>query len=771
MVFLQACSSVKYVEEGKYLVSDVSINVNSKSVSESEIKNNIVQKPNVKIFGFIGSSLALYNMSGRDLSKWYNRWLRTIGEEPVIYNSNLSQRSLQQIKQYLNNIGYYDVMLSDTIIVTGKKRIKQVYNIDLGEAYLVEKLSYFSLDNRSNDDVENIKTLIKQDSLNSLIKLNENVSVDIIEQERLRISRMLRNKGFYNFSERFIHCYIDSSYNDKRVKLFLSIPKEYANNREFFNKYKIRDIDVKLENPTDVRFAYDENISKYDSLEYSDKKFISVGKPYLRTKVLNSAIRFEKGEFYSLAKLEKTYEQLQALKQFKFINIKFQESNTVSLDSAMFVDCFVDLRPLVKQSYLLAADGTSSSGNFGGAAKLAYSHRNLFKGAEDFSVTFTGLYEKESYAKGKSYNKMEFGVESRLVSPQFLLPFGGLTSFRKKFSPKTALSLGYNYQDTYSFKGKTLNSSFGYTWKKGKNMLYNFNLLDVDYIEMKDVDSNFLESLRNETAKNSYKSHFVVASSLGLVYTANTDTGFSNYLRLFVESAGNFANTIASVVNIEKLQEKNDKGEIVDEYKEFWGIRYAQYIKSDVEYIYKYKFNKFSSLVGRVFLGIGFPYGNMKVLPYEKMYFCGGANGLRAWGTKTLGPGSYLALDKDGVPEQYNYANSVSDMKIEANIEYRFKLFAGLEAALFVDAGNIWSINNIDTRKGADFQIDRFYKEIAVGTGLGFRYDFNVVLLRWDIGAKVIDPLQPEGSRFVFMKEGYNRYNNLIFNIAIGYPF
>jgi hypothetical protein len=302
-------------------------------------------------------------------------------------------------------------------------------------------------------------------------------------------------------------------------------------------------------------------------------------------------------------------------------------------------------------------------------------------------------------------------------------------------------------------------------------MFYNFNLIDIDYIEMRDVDVDFLESLRNETAKNSYKSHMVVASSLSLVYSNNTKIGFSNYVRFLFESAGNLANSIASVGNLEKIQERNEEGELTDEYKEFWGIRYAQYLKADVEYIYKYKFNKYSSLVGRILVGLGFPYGNMKVLPYEKMYFSGGANGLRAWGTRTLGPGSYVSMDYNGVPETNKLANKVADMKLEANIEYRFKLFGGFEAALFLDAGNVWSINNVDTRLGADFQFDRFYKEIAVGTGLGFRYDFGFVLFRLDLGAKVVDPWQAEGHRFVFLKDGYNTYEDFIFNIAIGYPF
>lgn len=770
ILLLNSCSSVKYVEEGKFLIGEVGVKIDGDNISESEIKNNIVQKPNVKIFGFLGFNLGLYNMSGRDVEKWYNRWLRTIGEEPVIYDPVLSVNSLKQIKQHLNNKGYFDAKVSDTVVVTGNKIVRQLYNVKLGKAYLVDKYSLFTLDRTSNDDVETIKEIIKRDSLNSLIKENENVSVDLIEKERIRISRMLRNKGYYNFSERFLHCYIDSSFNDKKVKLFMTMNKEISKKRELFTKYRIRSIALKLQKPSLNSFIDDSTI-QYDTVDYAGKSFFAEGKPYLRPKVLNSAIRFDNSEYYSIDKVEKTYVQLQALNQFKFINIKFKESNLVGLDSAMYVDCSIDLRPLMEQSYSVALDGTSSSGNLGGAGRISYFHRNLFGGAEDFSLAFTGLYEKENYAAGKFYNKMEFGVETRLVSPQFLMPFGGLTAFRKKYSPKTAVSVGFNFQDNHSFKGKTFNTSFGYTWRMGKHFSFSYNLLDIDYIEMRDVDKIFLASLRNETARNSYKSHMVVASSVGFVFSDNVKDGFSNYVRIMFESAGNLANIISKIGKIDPTQELDDKGAKIGEHKEYWGIPYAQYLKYDFEYIFKYKLNRVSSFAGRFFFGLGFPYGNMEVMPYEKMYFGGGANDIRAWHARTLGPGSSVSLDANGDVDTFKLANKVSDLKIEANIEYRFKLFMGLEGALFVDAGNIWSVNSQESKVGADFSLSRFYKEIAVGTGLGFRYDFSFIVARFDVGLKVVDPWQPEGNRFIFLKKGYNTYDDMIFNIAIGYPF
>ena len=759
VVSLNACSPVKYVPGNKYLLNKCEIKIDSRKVSKDDILNHVRQKPNMKIFGLFRFHLGLYNISGKDVSKGVNRWLRSIGEEPVIYDPFLAKRSTTQLKSYLNSIGYYDAVVADTVVNNGRKRLKQIYNIKLGSPYLVDKLSYFDFDSNKDPHAEIVENLIKQDSVNSLIKKNKNINVEVMGEERTRIARMLKNKGYFNFSDRYIQYYADSSYNHKRVSLYTSLHKDLKKKSDVFEKYKIRNITIKLESYSKDRVAASTLYN--DTLLYKDKIVLSNGKPYLRPKVLNSAIVFNKYENYSIDKVEKTYSNLQALRQFKFINIKFKEVDLIALDTSMFVDCTIELRPLVKQSYSIAVEGTNSSGNIGVGGKASYNHRNLLGGAEDFSLSFLGALEKEKVSDTESYNNVEYGVEAKLVSPQFLLPFVARTGFRKKYAPRTAVSVGFNYQNTYYFQRKIVNSSFGYTWRKSKLLNYNFNLLNVDYIEMKNVNQSFLDGLKNDFIKNSYRSHMVVSSSFGFVYSDKQDRAGSNYFRVFIESAGNLANVIAELGGLETITENVD-GE-KDKYKEFWGIRYAQYLKTDLEYIFKYKFSDVSSIASRFFIGAAYPYGNMKILPYEKMYFGGGANGIRAWQVRTLGPGSFV---KDDI-----FANTVSDMKIEANVEYRFKLIGGLEGAMFVDAGNIWSINTLEDREGADFKIDRFYKEIAVGTGVGLRYDFNFSIIRCDLGIKVIDPAQPEGSRYVFMKNGYNKFNDFTLNIGIAYPF
>lgn len=761
MIGFNACSPIKYIPDNQSLLSKCEVKIDSRDISKNDILNHVRQKPNMRIFGLFRFHLGLYNMSGMDLSKGINRWLRSIGEEPVIYDATMAKRTTAQIKSYLNSIGYYDAEVSDTVVYIGNKRVKQIYSIKPGKPYLIKSLSYFEIEKDKNSDINSkvVEDLIKQDSVNYLIKKNDKLNTEIMSNERTRIARMLKNKGYFNFSDRFIQYYADSSYNSKIVSLFGYINNDVKKNSDIFQKYKIRDIVINLENYQ----AAHELGSQYhtDTLIYRDKIIYSNGKPYLRPKVLYSAISINRNENYSIDKVEKTYANLQSLKQFKFINIKFKEVDIKSSDTSMYVDCIIELRPLIKQSYSVALEGTNSSGNIGAGGKISFNHKNLLGGAEYFNVSLLGSIEKEKYSETASYNNVEYGFEVKLVSPQFLAPFMGKTNFRKKYTPRTAINVGYNFQNTYYFQRKIVNSSFGYTWMKNKIFNYNFNLLNVDYIEMKDVNESFLRGLKNDFIKYSYKSHMVVSSSIVALYSDKQDEKGTNYLRLYIESAGNLANVIAKVRDL-KAQEEIIDGE-KSEYKEFWGVRYAQYFKAELEYINKYKFSDISSVASRIFIGAAYPYGNMKILPYEKMYFAGGANGIRAWQVRTLGPGSYVKEDI--------YANTVSDMKLEANIEYRFKLIGGLEGAMFIDAGNIWSINDLDKREGVDFKFDRFYKEIAVGTGMGLRYDFNFCLIRCDLGAKVFDPARPISDRYVFMKKGYNTFNDLTLNIGIAYPF
>ncbi len=657
---------------------------------------------------------------------------------------------------------------SDTVYYNKSRKAKVVYKIKTGLPYIVNNLDYSFTDSISYiSGYNDIKDLIIKDSVNCIIREKGRMDVNQIGKEISRTVKMIRNKGYYNFSEKYLHYYADSTKGNKKIDLFLNIRDKRILDNKAFLRYKFSNIYINMN--YDPHVMVDSVLRSkidYDTLCIDNKHIIFEKSPYIHHKVITDALQFESGEYYNINKVEQTYQRLQAIRQFKFINIKFIESDSIMGDSTGFLDCHIQLKPLKPQKYSVMLEGTNSGGNIGMAGNLSYQHRNLFKGAEIFSVTLSGSLEKERIKSGELFNTKEYGIKTKLISPQFIVPFFKLTDFRKKYSPQTVLSLSYDRQETYYFTRKIASASYGYLWRLGRNWRYNLNLIDLDFVQMKNVNKEFIDDLRNEYIKNSYTDHMVLASNFSLVYSSNGRISFidKNYWKFNVESAGNLIHAWDKILG-KKTEVKDDDGNITDNYYSYWGIRYAQYVKGDVEYRYNHIINTANSFVARFFLGMAYPYGNLKVLPFEKMYYCGGANGIRAWQVRTLGPGSFVPEDSNTFP------NMVSDMKIEGNIEYRFKLIGKMEGALFMDAGNIWVLNREDTRKGAMFKFSKFYKEFAVGTGFGFRFDFKFFILRLDTGIKVVDPERPEGKRFVFMKKGYNSINDMTLNIGIGYPF
>ncbi|MDL2331012.1 outer membrane protein assembly factor, partial [Odoribacter sp. OttesenSCG-928-A06] len=375
----------------------------------------------------------------------------------------------------------------------------------------------------------------------------------------------------------------------------------------------------------------------------------------------------------------------------------------------------------------------------------------------NFTLSFWGALKKEQY-KGGLFNTRELGVEAKLITPQFWMPFFRMKDFRKNMAPKTSISMSYSSEVTPFYDREIANAKFGYLWRKAdKKWRYNVDLVDLNYVLMNNVDTEFRDSLKNEYVKSAYKSHLIFSAVFTSVFTDQVSNvpGSYNYFRTNLETSGNLLWGASHLLN--KTRKESDDGI----FYHVLGVPYAQFVKSDAEYIFNHYVNYANTLVYRFYIGCGYPYGNMKVLPFEEAFFGGGANGIRAWHSRTLGPGSHVSNDR--------YPNSVGEFKLEANIEYRYKLFWLLEGALFLDAGNVWNITKYEDRKGTKLSSD-FYKEIAVGTGVGLRLDANVFVLRFDWGIKVKDPAQAAGQRFVLVDNG-KWLKNTVFNIAIGYPF
>ncbi len=762
IVLVQACSSTKFVPEGEYLLNDVSVEIDSREVSREELKNQVRQSGNMKILGFLKFHLGMYNLSSKKKS---NDWLKRIGEAPVVYEDFQTLRSLEQLNIYLENKGFYDAEISDTLIYHPKKnKVNLEFSIKAGEPYRIRNYNYQFEDKEISNDVLSVAN-------EQLIGAGDIFDVDVLDEERDRISTVLNNRGYYYFSKDYIQFSADTTLNSKQVDLTVEISDSDLENEVDsvvrHKKYVVRNYQIIPDFEPMSSLNRNQNTLEVDTLFEPPYTFIYKDKLKYRPELFENLNRVKDSTNYSLANVEKTFRSINQLQQFKVINLNFEPVDFLGNDSIGVLDAIFQLSPMERQGFSVEVEGTNSSGNLGVAGNLNYQHKNIFRGAEIFDITFTGGIERQQALvenNSLSFNTQELGVEVTLTFPEFLSPFEsrGIYNFQV---PQTTMSLGYNYQHRPDYTRTITNLSFGYNWKSSSYKTHYFNLVDFYYVNLYQFNDVFISSIQDLYIKSSFTDHLI--SALSYTYVENTQSLSRkenyHYFKWSVESAGNVFAALSGITNMKEVSEVDSITGVKTSYNQLFGTRFAQYLESDLEYRYGYMIDNYNALVGRAYLGVGVPYGNFDVLPYEKKYFTGGANGIRAWQVRTLGPGTYKADSGD-------YPNQFGDIKLEANLEYRFRLAGMVEGALFLDAGNIWAINNKDNREGSVFHFDKFYKQIAVGTGAGLRFDFTYFLFRLDLGMKLRDPSLEEGKRFI---PGNYPIKGEHFNLsfAIGYPF
>lgn len=758
IVLLASCNSTRFVPEGKYLLNHIEVKADDKNLKREELKTHIRQKENLRILGFLKFHLGIYNLSS---AKKENDWLKRIGEAPVLYDAFQAGKSKDQLGIYLKNKGYYNAVITDSVKIDPKRRkLDLIFDIRSGKPYRIRKYIYSVKDN-------SVREIVLKDTIAQLIKVNNIFDLDVLNAERQRLVNYLKNSGYYRFSEDFISFRADTAFNNHRVDLTVKIDDKPATDDSInfkLQKYKIRNYVI---NPG-VRTAdlIGENLTETtDTLKEKDYQFIYSGRLQYKPELFYNLNRMKDSAYYCLQNAEKTYRALNRLRQFKLININFAETNILDADSIPLLDCRMQLSPLPKQNISAEVEGTNSSGNLGVAGNVNYQQRNVFGGAEVFDLQLRGARERQLVnSSGLNFNTREFGVESSLTIPKFLSPFSGRRWFSFQI-PETKFTVGFNYQSRPDYTRTITNLKFGYNWKTSNFQYHILNPVDLNFVRIYNLDSVFINSIQDLYIKSSFTDHLILASNYSWIYNTQNPNKREDYkyYRINLESAGNLLSVLSRLVNKKEIASLDTvTGQETNYYKAL-NTRFAQYVKGDFEYRYGHVIDDQSSIVGRAFVGIGVPYGNFDVLPFEKKYFTGGANGIRAWQVRSLGPGSYSAPAN-------TYPNQSGDIKLEANLEYRFKLFWLIEGALFTDAGNIWAINSRDNRPGALFQFDRFYKQIAVGSGVGLRFDFTYFLFRLDLGMKMRDPSLEEGRRFI---PGNYKITANDFNLsfAIGYPF
>lgn len=756
--FLFSCSPVKFVPENRYLLNKVEVEVDNSSVNKEEAKLQIRQKENYKILGFAKFHLWLYNLSSK---KKAGSWLKRIGEPPEIFDELLLSASEDRLKQYLGNKGFFRAGVASEVEINEKKQKANVkYKIETGEQYKIRAVNYHIGDSA-------LEVLFFNDSARTFISPGTPFDFNLLEEQRASIVNLFKNEGYYYFSKDEVSYLADSSLFEKEIvlDLYIGSSPEQDQTRRFKPFYLNHFYISVLPGSIPVSSVQTSAGQFSDTTRWENHTLYSSPEIKYRSGLFSNLLQMESGSLYRLNDARHTFDAFNRLRQFRFIDIQFNEP--VFPADTNLLDCHIRLAPLSKQAISFDIEGTNTSGNLGVAGNVNYQHRNLFRGAEVLQMNVKGAMERQQRTVEdvtEYFNTREIGSEISVTVPKILGPAQLVNAFWNLL-PKTVFTIGYNFQRRPEYTRTISGLKFGYDWMSSEHRKNTWNIMDFNMVNLYQFDPGFIELIRDLYIKSSFTDHLILASNYSFVYNTQKLGASQNYsyLRFNVESAGNLLYLLSETLDRDLKQVVDTLGPGTSEFYTLFNTRFAQYVKSDVEFRYGYIIDKYNALVGRAFLGAGLPYGNFDVLPFEKKYFTGGANGIRAWQVRSLGPGTYKA------PENA-YPNQSSDIKLEANLEYRFKLMSFLEGALFFDAGNIWAINEKDNRPGAQFKINEFYRQLAFGTGTGFRFDFNYFIFRLDLGMKLRDPSQETDNGWII---GHRKYTGDDFNIsfAIGYPF
>lgn len=760
-MLLASCSQTRFVAEQEYLLQKVELDIDKQELNKEELKSVLRQKENYKILGFIKFYLLLYNMSSK---KKNDDWLKRIGEAPQLYDERLAERSSEQLKGYMGQRGYYQAKVSQDVQLNEKKqKAKLKFSVESGPQYKIRRINY-------HFKTPELQRIFYNDSTRYRMPPGAPFDIFEMEKQQKRIVNLYQNNGYYYFSNNQVRYLADTTLYEKQVILDLFIGETQASQIDslkilkpyYINKfyYSVMPGNTPVTAGREDIYDFSDTLKWDNSTLYANHHITYPPELFIRTNQLES------GSLYNIKEVENTFNALNRLRQFRFVDIQFDE--TYTQQDSNLLDCSIRLAPLNKQSTSFDIEGTNTSGNLGVAGNIYYQHRNLFRGAEVFQLRLKGATERlhRTVSGGtEAFNTREFGVESSLMVPKLLGPGKYIRSFGR-YLPKTVFTAGYNYQRRPEYTRTITNFKFGYDWKTSQNYQHVWNFLDVNVVRLYEFDAGFINSIRDLYIKSSFTDHLIFAMNYSLIF--NNQRLASNkrytYARLNIESSGNLLYGLSELAGRDLTFEQDSATNESSEYYKLFNIRFAQYLKADIELRRAIRIDRYNSVVGRVFAGVGIPYGNSRVLPFEKQYFAGGANGIRAWQVRSLGPGTYSPEDENAYP------NQSSDIKLEANIEYRYRLLGSLEGALFLDAGNIWAINNNDNREGAVFKVNKFYRQFAVGTGTGFRFDLSYFILRADIGMKLRDPAAIKGERWIIGNRSL-KGDDFTFSFAIGYPF
>jgi outer membrane protein insertion porin family len=765
-VTLQAmsCSNSRYLAENESLylgnkvkIMDTFAAKSERAALETELSEAVRPKPNSS-FLTIRLKLTLYNIAGvPKKEKGFRNWLRNqIGEPPVLGSDLSMDGNNKVLTNILNNKGYFAAEVAGSK-ETKKKKTKAVFEVWTGRQTMIRSISY------EKSDSSKLAQDVQDREAKSLLKPGDPYNLDVIKDERIRIDNILKNKGYYYFSPEYILMDVDTGIGDHKVDVTVKM-KYNEMPRNAYRQYSINDVTIlpnyrlnsrngsrnKGDTTSRRRAASAEDTVRYDNFMVVDRQ--KLYRPY----VFFQAMQLDKGELYNKRDQNIALNRLVTLGAFKFVKNEFvpDKDSTRNLLNVTYL-----LTPYPRKSFNIEFGGFTQNDSRGGLrGSFSWKNKNFFKGAELFTVKLTGGFEAQYGGISQRPNSYNVGLEANLYVPRFMVPFVDIKP-SGMFIPRTIMSAAYNYSLRSGFyQINSLNFAFGYNWKEDamkdhKLFPFNLSLVRTDTIDAAKADSfNFSNLIYNG-----------IIFGPTYEYTYNSQLGGSKRKNNFY-----FAGLIDLSGNIVGLAQ----GTSLESPKKIFNSNYAQYIKVQADFRYYRSLTENSVLATRLFFGYGYAYGNSYQMPNVKQFFSGGSSSLRGFSSRLVGPGTFNEQYLRGTNKIFEV---LGDVKAEANVEYRAKLYSFLQGAVFVDAGNVWLLReNEASFPGGKFS-GSFYKELAASAGVGLRMDFSILLLRFDFAFPIRKPWFPEGERWRFDDIKFGdpdwRKENLFFNLAIGYPF
>ncbi len=770
---LYSCSVKKFVPQGKYLVNNSKVVVENKSypeINSGDLKPYMQPKHNKK---FLFWRVQLWNYyqnkeKHTKLSAWRNK---KFGEEPVYFYKEDVVRNARNMEKYLNDIGFFHSHVSYDVQFNKKKKwVDVIYRVRPSKPYRYDSVTFVLKDTT-------LAPFLPSQQKVSLLKPGDIYNAYTMDEERDRITALLRNKGYYYFNRNYIQFLVDTNFRDHMASVRVRIlPREMpvsnapGKTAPFPHiRYFVDTIDVipdydPLEQAHYVRFDHIIQFRK-DASQYHYNYYCRQPRRFALV-TFDNAMELRPGAPYSDDRVKSTYRNLFNYKILKSTNISFEPLREPASDTGRIgsLRARVQMQTGKLNSISVETVGTNSSGDLGVNGIVSFSNKNIFRRAEVFNLRFMGGFEAQhiarlpadssitSASKNGLFNTFEAGVDASVIFPMALFPF---RKYRVNGMAETRIGIGYSYKVRPYYSQNISNVEYSYSWKQGKYLKHVLTPVNLNFVKVNPTPEfkDILDKETNQQLKEQYSDHMIAGLRYSIIFNNQQlhRPGNFNYVRLDMETSGNLLRGLNATFG--------GKTDTLDNYT-FFGVPYSQYFRFNVDYRHYIQFdNQGKALVLRGLVGMAIPYLNSSVVPFEKGFFAGGANGMRAWRFRTLGPGSYTGTG--------DYER-VGDIQLEANAEFRFPVINFFKGAFFVDAGNIWNLKPTPTFPGGAFQWKTLAREIAVDAGLGVRLDFSFFIFRLDFAIPLQDPSYPLGDRW--------RLNNLqwmdvVVNFGIGYPF